>query len=99
MVSRGRHHRLHGGKSHLVRTSDEQRTTAADNLTCDGRNLLRRLPQAKDDFGESLADAAMVINLGKPKILKGLVAKRGRDQGQRVRRIRTALLDLLQECL
>ena len=37
----------------------EQRATSPDDLAGDGRNLVRCLPQAEDDFRKSLADAAM----------------------------------------
>ena len=63
----------------LIRTRDEQRMAAADNFRRDRRDLFRRLSEAEDDFGEALPDDAMVIDLGKPKILKGLVAKRRQD--------------------
>ena len=45
----------------------------------DRRDLVGCLAQTQDDFGKALPDGPMVIDLGKPKVLKGLVAKRGQD--------------------
>ena len=44
--------------------------TAADDFVGDRGNLSRRLAQAEDDFRETLADAAMVIDAGEPEIFE-----------------------------
>ena len=63
--------------SRLVRTSDEQRLSTADNFESDLRDLIGCLAKTQDDLGKTLTHGSMVIDLGKPKILKGLFAQRG----------------------
>ena len=68
---------MHGLPGRLIRAGDEQRMSAVDNFFRDRRDLFRRLSESQDDFGKALPDGSMVIDLGKPKVLKGLFAKRG----------------------
>ena len=48
--------------------------SAAEYFFRDQCNLFRRFSQSQDDFGKALTDGPMVIDLGKPKVLKGLFA-------------------------
>ena len=66
--------------------------SAADNLRGDRRNLLRRLPQSEHDFGKALPHRAVVVHLGKPKVLKGLLAKRGQQPLVGVGRVGSAVV-------
>ena len=72
-------YRLDGIPRRLVRSSDQQRMSAADNLRRDLRDLIGRLAETQHDLGKALPNGSMVIDLGKPKVLKGLLAKRGQD--------------------
>jgi hypothetical protein len=45
----------------------------------DGRNLIRGLPEAQHHLWKTLPDRAVVIDLGKPKVLKGFLSKRRQD--------------------
>ena len=51
--------------------------SALDNFVRDRRDLFRGFAETQHDFWKALPDGPMVIDLGKPKILKGLLAKRG----------------------
>ena len=51
--------------------------SAADDLRRDLRDLIGRLAETQHDLRKALPDGSMVIDLGKPKVLKGLLAKRG----------------------
>ena len=51
----------------------------ADNLRGNGRDLGGCLAETQHDFRKALPDGSMVIDLGKPKILKGLLSKRSED--------------------
>jgi hypothetical protein len=59
--------------------------------------MLRRLTQPEHDLGEALADHTMVIDFRKPKILKGLVTKRGRNPGHRHGRIGAPVAHLIKQ--
>ena len=53
--------------------------SAADDLRRDLRDLIGRLAETQHDLRKALPDGSMVIDLGKPKVFKGLLAKRGKD--------------------
>ena len=53
--------------------------SAADNLRRDLRDLIGRLAETQHDLRKALPNGSMVIDLGKPKVLKGLLAKRRED--------------------
>jgi hypothetical protein len=55
--------------------------SAAGNLRCDLRDLIGGLTQTQHDLWKALPNRSMVIDLGKPKVFKGLFAKRGADLG------------------
>ena len=56
---------------------------AADNLRRNRRDLGRRLAEPEDHFGKALAERAVVVDLRKPKVLKGLVPKRCKNAVER----------------
>jgi hypothetical protein len=64
---------VHRAPGRLIRAGDEQRVAAADNLGGDSRDLTRGFSQSEDDLREALPNRAVVIDLRKPKVLKGLV--------------------------
>ena len=63
----------------LVRSRDQQRLSAADDLRRDFRDLIGRLAETQHNLWKTLPNGSMVIDLGKPKIFKGLLTKRGKD--------------------
>ena len=91
------HTRLYGAPRRLIRTSDEQRTAALHDLYRNRRNLLGGLAQPKHDFGKSLTDRAMVIDLRKAKVRKGLVPKCRHDAAMGFDRIGSAVPDLIKK--
>ena len=75
-----RHRGLDRLPRRLFRAGDQQRVSAADNLRGDRRDLIRGLPEAEDDLGKTLPDRAVMVDLGKPKVLKGLLAQGGQNR-------------------
>ena len=74
----------------------------ADNLRRNGRDLARRFAEPEDHFGEALADRAVVIDLRKPKVLKGLVPKSCKDAVERGGRVGSSfshLVEKIAQCL
>jgi hypothetical protein len=53
--------------------------SAADDLRRDLRNLIGRLAETQHDLRKALPNGSMMIDLGKPKVFKGLLPKRGQD--------------------
>ena len=55
-----------------ARARYKQRRSAADDVSGDGGNLLRRLSQAKNHLWKPLPDAAMVVDACEPEVLERL---------------------------
>ena len=53
---------------------------ALDDADGDGRDLLGRLAEAQDHFGESLANRAVMVDAGEPEVLERLVAQVGEQR-------------------
>ena len=70
---------------------------AADDFDGNRRDLGRRFPQAEDDFRETLPHRALVIDLGKAKVLKGLLAKCRQQPLVGMARVGAAVSNLVQE--
>ncbi len=87
MILRAGNFRFYRLPGRLIRASDEQWVAVPDYLRGDGRDLPRGFSESQDDFGETLADRAVVIDLRKPKILKGLVPKSCKDAVEGRRRV------------
>jgi hypothetical protein len=81
----------------LIRASDKQRVAVPDYLRGDGRDLPRGFSEPQDDFGETLADRAVVIDLRKPKVLKGLVPKSCKDAVESRRRVGASVANVSEE--
>jgi len=61
---------------HFVGPGHQERVPPADDLTRNCRDLRRCFAQTEDDFGKALPHRPLVVDLRKPKVLKGLVPKR-----------------------
>ena len=85
--------RLPGG---FVGPGDQEGVAPADDLGGNCRNLGRCLAQSEDDFGKALPHRPMVVDLCKPKVLKGLVPKRAQELGVSLGGVGPALADLFQ---
>ena len=62
-----------------VSARHEQRLAARDDALGDGRNLGRRLAQAEDHLGESLAKLAMRVDAREAEVLERRRAQRRKD--------------------
>jgi hypothetical protein len=89
---------LHGIPRRLVRSGDQQWLSASDNLRRDLRDLIGRLPETQHNLRKALPDGPMVIDLGKPKVCKGLLAKRGNDLRMSRFQRRPAFAKICQKC-
>jgi hypothetical protein len=90
-------YRLDGIPGRLVRARDQQRMSAPDDLRRDLRNLIGRLAEPQHDFRKALPDGSMVIDLGKSKVFKGLLAKRRRDARGCIRESDAPVLQICQQ--
>ena len=69
------------------RARHQQRVAGADNALGDRGDLGRGLALAEDDFRETLADVALVIDPGEAEILVGFLAQKLKEP--LVRRLRS----------
>jgi len=87
VIRRTGHYGANGSKRLARRACHEQRRTAAGNLPGNGRNLIGRLTEAKNDFRKPLPDGAMVIDAREPKVFEWLSAERLQELRQRRLRV------------
>jgi hypothetical protein len=71
------HDGVHGVERGPVGARDEQRLAVGDDPLGDQRNLRRRLADAEDHFGESLADGAVGVDARKAEVVERRRAHRG----------------------
>jgi hypothetical protein len=64
-----------GIESRPIRARDEQAMATRDDSLSDSGNLLRGLSWAKDDLGESLTQASMVIDTREPEVFERRLAQ------------------------
>ncbi len=89
--------RFHRLPSRLIRAGDEQRVAVPDNLRRNGRDLARGFSESQDHFREALPDRAVVIDLRKPKVLKGLVPKSCKDAVEGRGRVGASFANVIEE--
>ena len=93
----GGHHGAHRVVRRLVGAGDEQRVATGDDAIGDGGDLIGRLAQAEDDFGEALALGPLVVDAGEPDVLDRLGAHFRGDLCGRIRGGQVAGGDLFQQ--
>ena len=86
-------------KARRVGARHEQRLAARDDPLGDGGDLRRRLAEAENDLGESLAHGAMRIDAREAEILERRRAQRGQHERRSGRRVEVAAAHTIEQVL
>ncbi len=71
-----RYGRAQGSERFPGQACNEETARTLNETRADRGDLLRRLAVAEDDFGQGVAQAAVVVDLGEAQVLVGQVAQR-----------------------